>query len=794
MTNPWQSIMIAADADLDGAPLFRKQFTLDAGHGAVARATLRATGLGIYEAHINGMPVGDDVLSPGWSSYEWRLRYRTHDVTSLLGFDNVLGVSLGNGWYRGRLGFLGHEALYGDELGLLAELEIVFDDGHRQVIGTDDTWRAGLSSTTSNQLYDGQTIDARRDPMGWDRPGFDDTRWVGVHPLEFDHARLVEAIAAPVVRQESVSPQRIWTAPSGRNLIDFGQNMVGWLRFTVQGPAGRVITIRHAEVLEAHELGIRPLRTAKATDTFILSGGLDTFEPTKTFHGFRYVDVDGWPGELSTDSLEAVVVHSRLTRIGHFESSSPALNQLHHNVVWSLRGNFLDLPTDCPQRDERLGWTGDIAVFAPTAAFLYDVNDFLQEWLADLAVEQGAAGYVPIVVPDLLKHEDFPDDFEGFNLSPATAIWGDAAVWVPWALWEAYGDMKVLERQFDSMASHVRSAEALLSPSGLWDQGGQFGDWLDPDAPPDKPGESKADNGVVATASLYRSACMVASAAELLGRTDDASQFLAMANRLKAAFNAHYVDVDGTVLSDCATVYALAIAFGLLDSPRRELAGARLAEVVENAQYRVTTGFAGTPYVTKALSDTGHLESAYRLLLEEECPSWLYPVSMGATTIWERWDSMLPDGTINPGEMTSFNHYALGAVADWMHQVVAGIAPAEPGYHKIRIAPRPGGGLTWVNAKLLTPRGQVAVAWDLSHGQLSVEVTIPEGCTADVDLPGSSTVTVDGGHHTFTRTFDEEPELAADSRRWGRTKSRDPAGRAFGSRGLPSPIYPATRS
>lgn len=613
MSGPRRAVMIAADADFEGAPLFRAAFSLDRGHGRVEAATLQATSLGIYEPWLNGRRVGDDVLSPGWSSYEWRVRYRTYDVTDLIAEDNVVGMSLGNGWYRGRLGFHGQQALYGDELGVLAELTVRFSDGHRQVVATDASWRSGPSATTTNQLYDGQTIDARRQRPGWTTPGFDTTGWVGVHRLDFDPDRLTPPVAAPVVRQETLRPQQIWTSPSGRTLVDFGQNLVGWLRFTVQGTAGHAVTIRHAEVLEHGELGDRPLRDAKATDIFVLSGAVDTFEPTMTFHGFRYAEVDSWPGVLTPDSLEAVVVHTRLSRIGRFACSNPALNQLHRNVVWGLRGNFLDLPTDCPQRNERMGWTGDIAVFAPTAAYLYDVNTFLLDWLADLSAEQAATGYVPVVVPDLFKLEQNSPG-TGVPLSPATAIWGDAAVWVPWALWQAYGDRAVLERQFESMAGHVRSAVPLLSPTGLWDQGGQFADWLDPDAPPDRPGDAKADKGVVATACLFRSAHLVSQAAAVLGLPAEAAEFARLAERLRTAFVTHYVSDDGVILSDCATVYALAIAFDLLDRSHRDRAGDRLAELVQANHYRVSTGFAGTPFVTHALSDTGHLDHAYRLL------------------------------------------------------------------------------------------------------------------------------------------------------------------------------------
>jgi alpha-L-rhamnosidase len=528
--------------------------------------------------------------------------------------------------------------------------------------------------------------------------------------------------------------------------------LVGWVRVVVHGEPGATVTIRHAEVLEDGELGIRPLRTAKATDRFVLSGGDDVFEPTLTFHGFRYVEVDGWPGEPTpealTEALTAVVVHSDLPRTGWFACSDELLNQLHRNVVWGTRGNFLDVPTDCPQRDERLGWTGDIAVFAPTAAFLFDVRDFLRDWLADVAAEQRAAdGRVGFVVPDVLKYTPARD----FPAPESTAIWSDAAVWVPWALWQAYGDRQVLAESYDSMAAHVRRVESLLSDTGLWDAGFQFGDWLDPTAPPDQPAQAKADSGVVATACLLRTARTVAETARLLGNDRDAQHFGALAEQTRAAFTRHYVSDDGRVHSDAVTVYALAICFDLLDEPTRTFAGERLAELVAENGHHIATGFAGTPYVCDALTATGHLDDAYRLLLQRECPSWLYSVSMGATTIWERWDSMLPDGTINPGHMTSFNHYALGAIADWMHRVIGGIAPAEPGYRTVRIAPRPGGGLTWAETSLDTPHGQVAVTWRLSpDGALDVDVTVPCGITAEIDLVGQQPHRVRGGRHRIS--------------------------------------------
>ena len=751
MSLTWSAVPITPNEDFDGAPLLRTEFGLENGHGTITRATLHATAHGVFEAYLNGNPVSDDVLSPGWSSYEWRLRYRSYDVTALLQPTSVLGIALGNGWFRGQLGWSGGRAHYGDELAALAQLEIEFSDGYVQTVVTDESWTAGPSAVVFNDLYDGQTIDARRYSDAWFERDFSDEAWTGVHPAELDFSTLTPYVGPPVRRQEELRPIKIWTSPAGKTLVDFGQNLVGWVRVRVQGPAGATVTLRHAEVLEHDELGTRPLRNAKATDRFILSGGDDVFEPTFTFHGFRYVEVEGWPGELASGALTAVVVSSELQRIGEFECSDELLNQLHRNVVWGTRGNFLDVPTDCPQRDERLGWTGDIAVFAPTAAYLFDVKDFLRDWLADVAAEQRAAdGMVSFVVPDVLKYIEKPSYFPP---PESTAIWSDAAVWVPWALWQAYGDLQVLSDQYDSMASHVHRVESLLSPTGLWDTGFQFGDWLDPTAPPDDPISSKADNGVVATACLYRDLRILTETAGLLGRSDDAAHFAELAERTKTAFNDHYVNDDGTIHSDAETVYALAIVFGLLDVETTQLSGKRLAELVAESGYHIQTGFAGTPYVLDALTATGHLDEAYRLLLQTECPSWLYPVTMGATTIWERWDSMLPDGTINPGQMTSFNHYALGAVADWMHRSIGGIAPLEPGYSKVLIAPQPGGELHWARSSLETRHGKISVSWSQDgEGPIELDVAIPDGVVALVQLPGTHVQELGSGQHHLSST------------------------------------------
>lgn len=705
-----------------------------AGHGAVVEARMLLSALGVVEASIDGEQVSDDLFTPGWTSFEWRIRYSDSDVTELLkekaGRRVAIGLALGNGWYRTRLEGAGGSVAphYGEELAGFAEIHVTFTDGHQQVIASDATWMAGPGDTSQNGLYDGQHVDARLRTPGWNTVGFDETGWGSVHAVDVDAAKLTPYIAPPVRRQFTLSPVRMWESPRGTVLVDFGQNLVGWVRVRVEGAAGDQITLRHAEVLEDGQLGTRPLQGAKATDVYTLSGGLDVFEPTFTFHGFRFVELEGWPGGLAgvgPEALLATVVSSDLRRIGHFSCSDPRLNRLHENVVWSMRGNFLDVPTDCPQRAERLGWTGDIAVFAPTAAYLFDVSGFLRDWLRDVAAEQAKHnGRVPLVVPDVFKYMELP-----FAAPESVAIWSDAVAWVPWAMWRAYGDSAALAEALPAMITHAKRVQTLLSEGGAWDQGFQFGDWLDPDAPPHRPWEAKADSGVVATAAAYRTACMVAEAAVVCGNEGEAAVFAAMAEELRTAFHRQYISEE-RIFSDCTTVYTLAIAFDLLTDDEQTWAGARLAELVTESGNRISTGFAGTPFILDALTATGHDEVAFGLLLQEQMPSWLYPVTMGATTIWERWDSMLPDGSINPGEMTSFNHYALGSVADWMHRTIGGIVPLGAGYERVLFSPHPGGGIDSAESSLDTPRGRIALRWNLADDRLEMSFDLPAGVTA----------------------------------------------------------------
>ena len=731
----------------DELPLLRREFELT---DEVARANVHASALGVYELYINGEPVSDAVLEPGWTSYRHRLVFQTADVTRLLSRGaNAIGAILGDGWYRGRLGFHGGRSnIYGDRLGLIVELEIEYKNGRREIVVSDEDWTTARGPIDSSSLYDGETYDARREIPGWTEPGFDSSGWTTVEALDVDPRILCEPLGPPTRRIEEIAPVAIRTGSSGGTIVDFGQNLAGRLRIRVEGPAGSTVQIRHAELLGLDgELCTRSLRTAAATDRYTLRGeGPEVWEPRFTYHGFRYAEIHGWPGEIDADSVLAVVCHADMERIGWFECSDPLLTRLHENAVWSMRGNFLSLPTDCPQRDERLAWTGDVQIFAPAASFLYDVRGFLGSWLRDVAAEQHPSGSVPHVVPDILPLlPDVPFAATG------AAGWGDAAVIVPWVLYERYGDTTILKRQYDSMRGWVDYISTRTNAEHAWTGDFQFGDWLDPTAPLDRPEDGLTDPDLIATAYFARSARLLGQAAGALGRQQDEQRYSALAKEAERAFTSAYVTAAGHLSSDSQTAYCLALAFGLVagDLSRRR-AAARLAEIVRADHHHVGTGFLGTPLILDALSDNGYVDDAYALLLQRDCPSWLYQVTMGATTIWERWDSLLPDGSPNPAGMTSFNHFALGAVVDWLHRRVAGLAPGAPGYRRITVAPLVGGGLTWARARHVTPHGPAEVEWQLNGSYVELRVLVPENANATIALPGArEPVDVGPGEHNW---------------------------------------------
>ena len=752
----WHGHFIGADRPGGPVPVFRRTFDV---RGPVTAALLRTTYLGIGRTRLNGRAVDDEVLAPGWQSYAHRLAYSSADVTALLepGL-NTLEIEVADGWYSGRLGFLGQREVYGEGRAALAELTISGPEG-TTTVATDTSWTWRPGPTLAADLYDGETYDARvqdEPPVGGWRP---------TERRAYDLALLEPRLGPPVRRTETVRPVAVLRTPSGKVVLDIGRNVVGWARLRVQGPAGTEVVLRFAEVLEDGELGVRPLRTARATDRYVLRGdGTEIWEPAFTYHGFRYVQVDGWPGGApDLDAVEAVVVHSDLERTGWFRTSHPGLSQLHENVVASTRGNFVSIPTDCPQRDERLGWTGDIAVFAPTAAFLYDCTEFLGSWLRDVAHEQRPDGSLPHFVPSI----PFTPEVQAVPQFGArhVAVWGDAATLVPSALYDATGDPSVLRENYPLMRRWVDGVAEAVGTSRIWDQGFQFGDWLDPVAPPDDPASGATDPALVATAYFAHSARLLARAADALGESPDAERYRTLADEVTSAFRRTFLTGSGLPTSDSQTAHALVLCLDLVDDAAdREAIGRRLVELVRANGHHIGTGFVGTALILDALTRAGALDDAYALLLQEECPSWLYAVSMGATTVWERWDSMLPDGSVNPGEMTSFNHYALGAVAAWLHSTVAGLAPAEPGYRSIRVAPRPRGPVRDAGASHRTPFGLASVDWVLTQGTLTVTIQVPPGTTAVIDVEGADPVPCGPGTHThrFAVTRADEVGMHAD--------------------------------
>ncbi len=739
----WRARFIGSGTD--DPHLMRNTFTV---HGPVRRALLHATAFGAYDIHVNDEPVDDAELKPGWSSYQWRVLVDVTDVTALVRPGrNTLGITLTGGWYTERFGFRdAARRFYQGAPAAAAQLTLEYENGTVDTVTTDEQWRWKQAPVIAASLYQGETYDARLQTPGWSGPAFDDSNWESVQTVAVPDVTPTLRSLPPVRVTEHRAVERVLTTPNGKTVLDFGQNLVGRVRIKVTGERGHTVTLRHAEVLEHGELGTRPLRNAAATDRYTLSGdGEEVWEPRWTFHGFRYVEVDNWPGSFTPDDVTAAVMHTDMTRTGDFTTSHALLQRFHENVVWGMRGNFLSIPTDCPQRDERLGWTGDIQVFAPTATFLYDCDAFLRSWLEDVMFEQKAAdGVVPMVVPAVIPQ--VPGHFQPI------AAWGDAITVVPAVLWERFADHDILKQSFDAMVAWVDAIQARAGASLLWEEGLQFGDWLDPDAPPERPGDAKTDAGIVATAYFFRSADLTAQAATLLGREADARHYADLAARIAQAFRNAYITPHGRMMSDAPTAYALAIVFGIVHGDQRQAMGQRLQDLVRAAGYRIATGFVGTPIICEALTTTGHTAAASRLLTQTECPSWLYPVTMGATTIWERWDSMLEDGSINPGQMTSFNHYALGGVADWLHRVVAGLAPLEPAYRVIRIAPTLLDDLDDASAWHETPYGLARAGWRREGTQVHFHAEIPPNTRAVVELPSGARYEVGSGMHAW-----EEP-------------------------------------
>jgi len=727
------------------APLLRKGFSTN-GRKKIERARLYATAMGLYEMELNGKRVGDQYFTPGWTAYDFRYQYQTYDVTAMVkGGANCLAAMLGDGWFRGRLAWHENRNVYGKKMALLAQLTITYTDGTELIVGSDETWKASTGAVLESDIYDGETYDARLEKTGWSEAGYDDGGWSGVTVIEPPKAKLVAAAGPPVKEIEEIKPVKVFKTPVGETVLDMGQNMVGWLRLRVTAPAGTTITLRHAEVLDkAGNLYTTNLRSAKETVQYTTKGGgQEVFQPHFTFQGFRYVAVSGWPGEVKAEDFTGVVVHSDMERTGTFESSNALLNQLEQNIVWGQKSNFVDVPTDCPQRDERLGWTGDAQAFAPTASFNFDTAAFYTKWLKDVALDQEDDGAVPHVIPNALSHTTRKGE-------AASAGWADVAVVVPWTVYQAFGDKRVLEEQYPSMKAWVEYMRKESGDSYIWSSGFSFGDWLAfATTRSDYPGAT-TDKDFLQTAYFARSTALLARTAAVLGKKDDAANYAALEEKIKSAFLREFVTPNGRISPNTQTAYAMALAFDLLPEAMRKEAAGRLAADVRKFGH-LTTGFLGTPVLCAALSDNGYLDEAYQLLNRKEYPSWLYPVTMGATTVWERWDGIKPDGSFQDAGMNSFNHYAYGAIGAWMYRVVAGIGidEAQPGYKHILIEPRPGGGLTNARASVETMYGKVASGWEIVDGKMKLTVEIPANTTATVKMPGGKVEEVGSGVWEF---------------------------------------------
>ncbi|MGQ1891678.1 family 78 glycoside hydrolase catalytic domain [Thermophagus sp. OGC60D27] len=695
----------------------------------VRSARVYVSALGLYELYLNGIKVGDELFTPGWTSYKNRIQYQTYDVTEMVRSKvNVLGAILGDGWYRGNIGFNKQHNYYGDQLALIVQLCITYTDGTVETIVTDDSWKATTGPILSSDIYNGETYDARLEMPGWASPGFNDSLWSRVEIKDHSRNVLVAPQSDPVRAVMEINPVKIIITPKGETVFDMGQNMVGWVRLKVKGNAGDVVSLKFAEVLDRDgNFYTENLREAKVTDTYVLKGeGEEVYEPRFTFHGFRFVKIEGLSDTPSLENITGVVVHSDMQPTGHFTCSNPLINQLQQNIQWGQRGNFLDVPTDCPQRNERLGWTGDAQVFSPTAAFNFNVAPFYTKWMKDLAADQLPNGKVPHVIPDVLRGEG------------GSTAWADAALIVPWNTYLAYGDKRILEVQYSSMKAWVDYMKNRAGDNYLWIGDNHFGDWLAFPIKRSGSQESTTEKDLIATAYYAYSTQLLANTARVIGKKEDAEEYELLSEKVKNAFVNEFVTTEGDLISQTQTAYSLALAFNLLPDKSIPQVAANLADDVRKFQH-LTTGFVGTPLLCKALSDNGYEDLAFMLLMRKEYPSWLYPVTKGATTIWERWDGQKPDGTFQDPGMNSFNHYAYGAIGEWLYNYIAGIQidPKAPGYKHFFLAPHLGGGLTYAEAVYKSMYGEIRSQWNIEDNQMNYEVKIPVNTTATVTLPSA---------------------------------------------------------
>jgi len=764
MQSPWRGAWIAAsraaldtvapaemDTDTTPAderdPLLRKTFTLRA---APVRARVYVTALGAYRLHVNGVAVGPGVLTPDWTDYRDRVEYQTYDVTRLLHRGpNAIGALLGAGWFASRMGFSSKRNVYAPPpVRLLLELHVTYADGTERVIASDSIWRAAPSAVLFSEIYDGETYDARLASPGWDRPEYDAAGWHPVVVLPPTPAAVVSQTMPLIARTDSVRPIRRWSPKRGVYVFDLGQNIAGWARLRVRGPTGTRVRMRFAEILAPDGANITQinLRSAKATDVYILrGGGPETFEPHFTYHGFRYVEVTGYPGVPDLDAITGIVVHSALPETGSFTTSDPRLNRLWENILWTQRANLYGIPTDCPQRDERMGWMGDAQVFWRTASYNMDMAAFGEKWMADVRDGQDADGCFPNFAPNFLG-----------VLTCGAPGWADAGVIIPWTAWHQYGDTRVVAEQWDAMEHYMRFI-ADSNPNFLWlrRKAVQFGDWL-PAGLTTSWGTTNTD--LISTAFWAYDAGLMSQMATAIGRDADAVHYATLHDRVTAAFDSAFIAPDGKVgapftnADSIHTVYTqtaavLALRFGLVPDSLRAAVADQLVRLIAANDWHLSTGFLGSGYILPALSATGHDDVAARLLLTTTFPSWLYEVTHGATTVWERWN-----GDHGNPEMNSYSHYAFGAVGEWLYRYLAGIDAASDAvaFDSIVIHPRFPAALDSVRASYRSVRGPIATAWRRApDGTIALDVAIPANTTARVELPDRAPFTIGAGRYAY---------------------------------------------
>ena len=723
---PWGVVKAPnlANVQYSACPLFRKEFQVP---GAIRRATVYGSALGIYRLYINGRAIGNDFFTPDWTDYKKRVYYNTYDVTELIRANgpNAIGGVLGAGWYSGGVGWQKMRNHYGDRPRLFAQLEIEMADGTIQTVGTDGTWTTAFGPYIEGEFLAGETYDATKEIRGWTSPGLDASAWKPVAVTEKISAAF-QAFPGLNVRETSVIPTQKITEPKpGVYVFDLGQNFAGFARLKVRGPAGTKVVLRFAEVLNPDgTIYTTNLREARVVDTYVLRGiDEEVWQPRFTFHGFRYVEVTGYPGKPAQDAITGIAINSNIPLVGSFECSSPMINQLYKNIVWTQRSNYISVPTDCPQRDERLGWTGDAETFVRAGTYNADSAAFYTKWLVDLEDAQKPDGEFPDVAPRVV------------DPNGGVAAWGDAGTICPWTIYQVYNDRRLLEKHYAAMTRWVEycrnNSKDLLRPAA------GFGDWL----------SIKADTplDVIATAYFAYSTRLTADAARRLGKQDDARKYDELFQQIKDAFNKAYVAPDVRIKGNTQTCYVMALWFDLLPEDKRATAARYLVEDIQSRGTHLSTGFVGTSVLMPTLSATGNTPIAYKLLLNETFPSWGFSIKHGATSIWERWDGWTPEKGFQDAGMNSFAHYSFGAVARWMFQTAAGIDMAEPGFQRLVIRPQPAEGLTWVKAGYRSIHGQIATEWKTEGNKLTLAVTIPANTTATVYLPTADAGTVTEG-------------------------------------------------